>query len=835
MANISAIKLPSGNTYDLVDKTSGYVTTDEKLVVNQENSNNTYYPIISTSSTAASTKYIDTRGIKLDITNGTERSQGDITLVLGNSTAVNYDGNKAGLLQLYGPYSRYVQIQTPSSFTSDVYLTLPSSTGTLALISNIKDATLTIQKNGVNVETFSANASSNKTANIVVNEVPSGGTTGQVLAKNSATDYDVEWADASGGAFIVTFTYDNEEDEWSCDKTAQQIYEAYQANKSITAVSTYPDDVGIIFYLDTIRHYYVEEEEHIYIRFIPQQHTDGGSNATIHNLTLELYQDGWVERTYNEVEAVTNTYGISSSSYIITDDGERGGQIRATNDNSGASATIYWSAMDGMSYDESVITFSAEHIKTDQVSPTEDYDVATKEYVDSSVSGISVPTKTSDLTNDSGFISTETDPTVPSWAKQSTKPTYTASEVGALPDTTTIPSKTSDLNNDSGFITGMTILSYGSSTWQNFIDAYNANKVVYCRASSNSNPGSGSQTRLAFMAYVNNATTPTEVEFQYYRSVSTHTASQQGDQVYVYKLNKTNGWSVTVREASVKVVAGTGLSGTYSNGTMTLTAPHDTTKQDTLVSGTNIKTINNESLLGSGNITVSAEAGIFVCEYGVTSFADALVAYNAGKRLVCHYNDGANDFFVWLVICDSESTYFWFEVTSGDKRMEFCLDQNGWTRSEYPASAIPIARRISKFNSDSRMNSTDMTSQEVEDFVDDLDVTGGLLGDYVVEQGTSGIWTYRKWNSGIAECWSYMTGTTDSSGRWHYNPSLPTFFTSTQIIVNATGWSNGYISTYAGYTRAGYASNQWSIDGYLTSGAQSNSCGVSLSVIGKWK
>ena len=27
--------------------------------------------------------------------------------------------------------------------------------------------------------------------------------------------------------------------------------------------------------------------------------------------------------------------------------------------------------------------------------------------------------------------------------------------------------------------------------------------------------------------------------------------------------------------------------------------------------------------------------------------------------------------------------------------------------------------------------------------------------DYVVQQGTSGIWTYRKWNSGIAECWGY--------------------------------------------------------------------------------
>ena len=42
-----------------------------------------------------------------------------------------------------------------------------------------------------------------------------------------------------------------------------------------------------------------------------------------------------------------------------------------------------------------------------------------------------IPTKTSDLTNDSGFITsyTETDPTVPLWAKASTKPTYSYSEI----------------------------------------------------------------------------------------------------------------------------------------------------------------------------------------------------------------------------------------------------------------------------------------------------------------------------------------------------------------------------------------------------------------------
>ena len=134
-----------------------------------------------------------------------------------------------------------------------------------------------------------------------------------------------------------------------------------------------------------------------------------------------------------------------------------------------------------------------------------------------------------------------------------------------------IPTKTSDLTNDSGFITGMEILSYGNSTWADFLAAYTAKKVVYCRASSNANPATGSQTRLAFMAYVNNADAPTNVEFQYYRSMSSHSATQQGDQTYVYKLDKTAGWTVTVRENYTRIAVNTGgLSGTWSSGTYTI-------------------------------------------------------------------------------------------------------------------------------------------------------------------------------------------------------------------------------------------------------------------------
>ncbi len=50
------------------------------------------------------------------------------------------------------------------------------------------------------------------------------------------------------------------------------------------------------------------------------------------------------------------------------------------------------------------------------------------------IDAITVPTKVSELTNDSGYLTsyTESDPTVPAWAKAATKPTYTASEVGAI-------------------------------------------------------------------------------------------------------------------------------------------------------------------------------------------------------------------------------------------------------------------------------------------------------------------------------------------------------------------------------------------------------------------
>lgn len=75
--------------------------------------------------------------------------------------------------------------------------------------------------------------------------------------------------------------------------------------------------------------------------------------------------------------------------------------------------------------------------------PVTDVEVNGTSVVSSGVAEVTVPTKVSDLTNDSGYITgyTETDPTVPSWAKASSKPSYTASEVGAVPTSRTVNGK----------------------------------------------------------------------------------------------------------------------------------------------------------------------------------------------------------------------------------------------------------------------------------------------------------------------------------------------------------------------------------------------------------
>lgn len=116
----------------------------------------------------------------------------------------------------------------------------------------------------------------------------------------------------------------------------------------------------------------------------------------------------------------------------------------------------------------------------------------------------------------------------------------------------------------------MVIMKYWISTRDDFIDAYNKQMLVYCRASRESNPATWAQTRLAFMAYVDNETNPTEVEFQYLRSNATKNATTQWDEVHIYWLRKTSWWYYIKRNCYTRIVAWDWLSQTYSSWILTI-------------------------------------------------------------------------------------------------------------------------------------------------------------------------------------------------------------------------------------------------------------------------
>lgn len=119
--------------------------------------------------------------------------------------------------------------------------------------------------------------------------------------------------------------------------------------------------------------------------------------------------------------------------------------------------------------------------------------------------------------------------------------------------------------------------------------------------------------------------------------------------------------------------------------------------------------------------------------------------------------------------------------------------------------------------------------------------------DYIVEQGTSGIWTYRKWNSGIAECWGTRASVSVNFNTWvtswYYGYftgiSLPFTFAEIPVVMQHCSSSGGDIyATGASVENAGGQATTTNTGGTVVFRGQSKS-GVPVSVryyvIGKWK
>ena len=216
--------------------------------------------------------------------------------------------------------------------------------------------------------------------------------------------------------------------------------------------------------------------------------------------------------------------------------------------------------------------------------------------VSGNVAYVVVPTKTSELENDSGYLTRETDPTVPRYIK-----TITLNDINNWnnkQDTLVSGTNIKTINNTSLLGSGNIEIEGSSYTAGTGIEITNDNVINNRITSYNSLTDLPTiPTKTSELLNDNNfveSSNLASVAFSgsYLDLIDDPVIPQNTSDLY----NDSGFITNTVNDLT-NYTTTTNLNSMLNN------------KQDTLVSGTNIKTINNTSLLGSGNINISGGGG----------------------------------------------------------------------------------------------------------------------------------------------------------------------------------------------------------------------------------
>jgi len=314
-------------------------------------------------------------------------------------------------------------------------------------------------------------------------ELPAGGTAGQVLKKIDGANYNVEWADdeglPSGGTAgqVLTRTAtgatwadprgggggDIDEDEYYLiTLTRSQGGTSYTADKTMGAlVAAIEDEQTALFKLidgDQISYtfsfgYYpaTYDGEYWSEPSVTVPLLDGGSITCSSASSVTWYIDVIVVQYDTELSASSDNAVANSvlTQAINAKYTKPSAGIPASDLASGVIPTVPSAASSGTPAMDGTASrgSSTQYARADHVHPTDTSraaasDVAAKYTKPSGgipKTDLASAVQTSLSKADTALQSfTETDPTVPSWAKASTKPTYTASEVGAAPAITEV-------------------------------------------------------------------------------------------------------------------------------------------------------------------------------------------------------------------------------------------------------------------------------------------------------------------------------------------------------------------------------------------------------------
>lgn len=208
-----------------------------------------------------------------------------------------------------------------------------------------------------------------------------------------------------------------------------------------------------------------------------------------------------------------------------------------------------------------------------------------------------------------------------------------------------------------------------------------------------------------------------------------------------------------------------------------------------------------------------------------------------------------------------------FGTTDNELTVEYCYSENGgeyseWKRldgiafadNKYSVSVIAegldyrssyvVRARATDLLSEVITESKSLKAIPVFDWGEDgfnfnvpVSVEGQPLVDFVVEQGSSGIWTYRKWNSGFAELWAVVTPTFANIYVLQSSYSLPFTLTSVLAVTGVINTTENAASQLHENVKISRGVNMIIVSLHNANGGfdSSTSRTVSVAVIGKWK
>lgn len=480
----------------------------------------------------------------------------------------------------------------------------------------VNDGTLTIQKNGTTVDTFTANSSSNKTVNIEVPTKTSDLTndSGFITASDIPAQVQSNWNET-----------DNTDPSYIQNKPsipAAQVNSDWNASSGVaeilnkpsipTATSDLTNDSGFITASDVP----ASQEQ------ADWNESDSSDPAYIKNkpsIPAAQVNSDW--NASSGVAEILNKPSIPSATSDLTNDS---GFITAS-DVPGAQEQADWNEANSNdpAYIKNKPSIPAAQVNSDWNASSGVAEILNKP---------SIPTATSDLTNDSGFITAsdvpgaqeqadwnESDSSDPAYIKN--KPSIPPAQVNSdwnassgvaeILNKPSIPSKTSDLQNDSGFITSSDIPAQVQSDWtesDTTDPAYIQHKPSIPSKTSDLQNDSG---------FITSSDIPAQVQSDWNESDSTDSA---------YIKNKP---SIPAAQVNSDWNASSGVAEILNKPTIR-NVP-DVTSSD-----------NNKVLVSTYADNVGSYSwaqNTFIATYGTTTYAEIKAAIDAGYNVLCLKED----------------------------------------------------------------------------------------------------------------------------------------------------------------------------------------------------